>query len=265
MKNIIISILIAFLISLVIHFLSFVTVNRTIKNNKLQINTTNKIENIKKNKFTFIKYVKLKKVDKIKKKSKKKSIIKKTKPKKTKKVVKKKTIIKPIKKKPTIIDIPINKPKIDLRKLFTIQKVSQVSNTQKTNKKELEDERQEIQKVKQLDKLTQSYIKLYGKQYFLFSNEEKRYIKSNISHIGKITQKHLRYPNISIRTKQQGINIVEFLFHPNGDISDLKITDSSHYTALDQNTIDTIEIAYKDYPKPSIIVKIKIYVRYILN
>jgi len=60
------------------------------------------------------------------------------------------------------------------------------------------------------------------------------------------------------------MNVVEFYLHPNGDITDLKLADSSYYTALDTNSIDTIRIAYQDYPRPLEKVKIKIYIKYIL-
>ena len=58
------------------------------------------------------------------------------------------------------------------------------------------------------------------------------------------------------------MNIVEFYLHPNGDISDLKLTESSGYSSLDKNSIETIEFAYKDYPKPKEKTKVKIYVYY---
>ena len=79
-----------------------------------------------------------------------------------------------------------------------------------------------------------------------------------------ITQRYLVYPGLSIKTRQSGINVIEFVLHPNGDISDVRITDSSNYTALDKNTVETIQLAYKDYPKPTEPTQIKIYVRYIL-
>jgi len=82
--------------------------------------------------------------------------------------------------------------------------------------------------------------------------------------IGKITQRYLQYPEISAKTGQSGVNVVEFTLHPNGDISDLRISDSSYFTALDKNTIETIQIAYKDYPRPKEPTKIKIFVNYIL-
>lgn len=115
---------------------------------------------------------------------------------------------------------------------------------------------------KPIDELTQSYLDLYGKEFYDFSDETKEFLKDNLSDIGRITQKYLLYPSISIRTKQQGHNIVEFMLHPNGDITDLKLLQSSSYSALDNNSIHTIKVAYKDYPKPKESTKIRIYIYY---
>ncbi|RLA81464.1 MAG: siderophore-mediated iron transporter [Epsilonproteobacteria bacterium] len=273
MKNLILTIFLAFLISLVIHFLLYATVQNKIQNKKLQISTTNKIQEMKKKGFTSIKYVKLKKIEQIKPEKIKKTIKKivKKRPKKViKKIVKKQIKKSKIKKVPILKEIkaiqsPKIEPKIDFKSLFTISKTKEVIPLEKQKQQKQLEEQQEIKELKQLDKLTQSYIKLYGKKYFTFSKVQKRYLKDNLSLIGKVTQKYLRYPSISIRTRQSGINVIEFFLHPNGDITDVKITDSSYYTALDQNTIDTIQISYQDYPKPTQTVKIKIYVKYVLN
>lgn len=119
-----------------------------------------------------------------------------------------------------------------------------------------------VPQKRQVDELTQSYIDLYGDEFITFSDETKEFLKENLSDIGRITQKYLMYPSISIRTKQQGMNVVEFFLHPNGDITNLKLIKSSTYTALDSNSIHTIKVAYKDYPKPKEVTKIRIFVYY---
>ena len=116
-----------------------------------------------------------------------------------------------------------------------------------------------------IDEKTKSYIKLYGKEFETFDNDTKKYLIDNLSEIGNVTKKYLTYPQISIRTNQQGLSAVEFILMPNGDIKELRLLQSSFYTALDQSTIRTVEIAYKDYPKPSKPTKIRIYVNYILR
>lgn len=113
-----------------------------------------------------------------------------------------------------------------------------------------------------IDELTQSYIKLYGEEYNSFTKVQKVYLQKNLKTIGSITQKYLRYPAVAIRTRQSGTNVIEFTLYPNGDITQPMITSSSGYEALDDNTIKTIEIAYKDYPRPSEPTKIRIYVTY---
>ena len=117
----------------------------------------------------------------------------------------------------------------------------------------------------QIDSTTRSYVKLYGEEFNNFDDNTKEYLIVNLSKIADATKRYLRYPSISIRTMQQGRAAVEFMLYPNGDISDLKMLSSSTYSALDQNTIRTIQIAYKDYPKPSKPTKIKIFVNYILH
>lgn len=113
-----------------------------------------------------------------------------------------------------------------------------------------------------LDDITKSYIKLYGEEYNSFTKVQKVYLQKNLKNIGRITQKYLRYPTIAAKTNQQGMNIVQFFLHPNGDISELKMINSSGYSSLDKNSIETIEFAYKDYPRPKTKTKVKIYVYY---
>lgn len=107
--------------------------------------------------------------------------------------------------------------------------------------------------------------KLYKDEFATFTKEQQKFIKNNLSKIGLITQKYLYlrgYPYIAIKTRQEGVNIVQFYLHPNGDISDLTLIKSSGYEALDKNSIETIKAAYKDYPLPQQKTKIKIYVHY---
>ncbi|MEA3554048.1 MAG: TonB family protein [Campylobacterota bacterium] len=242
-----------------------------IENDSLKFNTTTKTKDTKRHGYTNIKYVKLINKDKkIVQKIKKKKLIQKETIKeksiKKKKIVKKRETVKKVIVKKEIKKIQKSKVKkqIDLKRFFTIDK----SNIIKSEENNLYEKKRSIEKelkeISKLDQRTQSYLKLYGDEYFLLSKEEKRFLKTNLSRIGQITQRHLKYPAISIRTRQKGINMVEFMLHNNGDISNLMITDGSGYTALDQNTIRTIKIAYKDYPKPYQEIKIRIYVRYIM-
>lgn len=263
MKNFTITIIVAFIFSIVVHFIMYYTIDKNLHNNTLNINTTNKKSLTTKNGLVNIKYVKIK-AKPTTKKEKTKEI---PKPKKlqekaqTKKLFKKTPVKEALKKSIPIIKLPVvQKEPLDLKKFFTVQKQEKV---ERENEQKKAHERQaEIEEIQQLPALTQSYIKLYGEKYFEFSENQRRYLKQNLNKIGQITEKYLEYPNVSIRTKQQGVNVIEFFLHPNGDISDLKLIDSSHYTALDANTIYTIKIAYQDYPRPIEKVQIIINVKY---
>jgi TonB family protein len=106
---------------------------------------------------------------------------------------------------------------------------------------------------------------LYGEEFHSYSKTQQKFIKNNLGTIHRITQNTLSrngYPEIAVRTRQQGTNIVSFYLHPNGDISDLKLKRRLGYQALDQNTLDVIRIAYKDYPLPNKKTKIIFYVKY---
>ncbi|NWF67141.1 MAG: energy transducer TonB [Campylobacterales bacterium] len=106
------------------------------------------------------------------------------------------------------------------------------------------------------------YKELYEDEFDTFSKEQKEFIKTNLSSIGRITQRYLKYPEFAGKMGQDGVNVVEFYLYPNGDITDLKVLTSSGYRLLDKNSIETIEIAYKDYPRPQTKTKIRIYVHY---
>ena len=278
-------IILALFLSLSLHFLFFAS----IKKDEKQLQRASTSKDIKK---SSIQYVKLmpkknlinpikpqeKKVEKKtekklpkkeKKNIEKKPLLKKEKPKEYKVV--KKEEIKPQKKKEIVTKKPEKitpKPleKVEIKPTFTKEIPIKPQEKRETiTKRSLENfllnEPIPLDE-KMLDDITKSYLRLYGEEYNSFTKLQKVYLEKNLKNIGSITQKYLRYPSLAIRTKQEGMNIVEFFLHPNGDISDLKLTNSSGYTSLDKNSIQTIEIAYKDYPKPKEKTKVKIYVYY---
>jgi len=111
----------------------------------------------------------------------------------------------------------------------------------------------------------QTIHKLYGKEYDGFSPKQKEFIRMNLGLIHRITQRVLiqnGYPRVAIQTHQQGTNVVSFYLHPNGDISHLRLKRRIGYSALDNNTLEVIRIAYKDYPLPAKTTKIVFYVNY---
>jgi TonB family protein len=106
---------------------------------------------------------------------------------------------------------------------------------------------------------------LYGKEFYSFTKTQQKFIKDHLSEIHRITQNTLYlngYPDVAVRTHQQGVNVVSFYLHPNGSISQLRLIKPMGYEALDNNTIAVIQIAYKDYPRPKTKTKIVFYVNY---
>jgi len=248
--------LISFLLTISIFIILSISIDTVMDNKKIKLNINSKPLNKK-----YVNYIDLKYINNIKETH---NVLKKKI--KLKPTVKIKHKIKSIKKSVIKKEIIIKKEKqeINLKKFFTINKTKKVIKKQKSLYEKNKEIQKELESIKKLDKRTQSYIELYGDEYFKLSKMDKQFLKTNLNVIGQITQKYLKYPNISIRTKQKGVNVVEFILHKNGDISDLFISDSSQYTALDSNTIKTIKLAYKDYPRPYKQVKIKIYVQYIM-
>ncbi len=248
--------LFALIISLSVHFLAFY---------KIKVDEAKKSENTDKKttqKGSQIKFVKLKPKEKPKKITKKKETAKKPPqkkkqeiPKEFKKVEKVEPQKKVVKKKPKPIEkakkiIPLPKPQV------TPFNINDFLNAQ---------DEKEGKKEEQVDELTKSYIKLYGEEFTRFSDKTKKYLKNNILTIAQATQRYLEYPYLAAYGKQDGTNVIKFFLHPDGKISEVEIISSSGYNILDWNTIDTIEQAYKDYPRPEEKTKIIIYVNYILN
>jgi len=180
---------------------------------------------------------------KVKKIQKKKSIKKVSKHKKV--VSKKKNSIKKIDKNPNKDMVYISTP------LF---KNNRVSSTPKY-----------IQKKKAYP--NNKIKRLYGKEFLSYTQKQKKFIEQNLDEIHRITQNVLwqrGYPGgyMAAKTNQQGTNIVSFYLHPNGDISDLKLKKRIGYRLLDENSLETIKSAYKDYPYPSETTKIVFFVEY---
>lgn len=248
--------LFALSISLIVHFLVFYEVKLEVPKPPLQ-NTDEKSVP----KGSDVKFVKLQ-PKKIEQKPKKKveEVQKKQKivepPKEFKKVKEVKPVQKKVKTKPKPIPdkkpIPYAKPEV---KPFNLNDFLNAKD--KKDDKEKEDEK--------IDEITKSYIKLYGEEFSKFSDETKKYLRESLSTIGQITQRYLEYPYLAAYGGQSGTNVIEFFLHPDGTISDVKMKTSSGYNILDWNTKDTIEKAYKDYPRPKEKTKIIIYVNYILK
>ncbi len=225
-------IFIVILLSLVIHFLLYLS----FKDKNILENTQKYIKKETKDKISTIKYVKIQ-------------------PKKIKKPKPLKKVSQPKRKSPKKLKVVKKKS----------EKKPKIISSKKIIKKIVPKITKPIVKKEPIDKLTQSYLDLYGDKFKAYPKETKIYIIKNIKDIGSITKIFLEYPYMSIHANQSGVSVVEFILYPNGTISDLKVIKSSNYFLLDDNTMETIEAAYSDYPRPPKPTIIKIYVKYILN
>ena len=97
------------------------------------------------------------------------------------------------------------------------------------------------------------------------SKSQRKYIDRYLRQIIQISQRtlnYLGYPPEAIALRQQGVNLVEFWLHPNGDISRLRLKRRLHSEYLNKQTIEVIKTAYMYYPHPPVKTKIIIYVGY---
>jgi len=248
-------IILAFIISISLHFFLFKKYN----NDEFKKNNQIKQEVIKK---SDVKLIKLKKEE---------PIINNVMEEKVKPIIEKKVELPEIQKevvvKKEIQKKVENNKKIDFEKSKELQK--KVLNEQIVNKKEslqdktLEDFLSQKQPINK--EILNELQKLYGEEYDKFTKVQKAYLEKNLNNFQVITQRvltRLGYPPLAAKLRIGGANIVEFMFHPDGSITNLRVTNSSGYEVFDKYSLELIEIAYKDYPRPTTSTKLKFNVRY---
>ena len=238
-------IILAFIISISLHFFLF----NTYKNEGLK----EKKELIEKK--SDVKFVKLKPKELIQEKEIEPKI------KEIEKSIEKKTVQnKSIDKKTA--DVNIEKAKKFQENVLKEQIVNKENSIQEKTLENFLSQKEPINK-----EILNELEKLYGEEYDTFTKIQKAYLEKNLNNFQVITQRvlnRLGYPKLAAKLKIGGVNIVEFMFHPDGSITGLKITNSSGYAVLDDYSLELIEIAYKDYPRPATVTKLKFYVRYSL-
>ena len=246
-------IILAFIISISLHFFLF----NEYKNKEI---TEKKEIKEEKHVQTDVKFVKLKKEESVIPKPIEKKVENKIEPKIEKKLE--------LPKQKQAIQQKIEVPKkIDIEKSKDLQK--KILPEQIVEKKEnLQDKTLEnflAQKEPVNKEILNELQKLYGEEYDKFTKLQKAYLEKNLSNFQTITQRvlnRLGYPQLAAKLKIGGVNVVEFMFHPDGSITNLKILNSSGYNILDDYSIELIEIAYKDYPRPQTSTKLRFNVHY---
>lgn len=247
-------IILAFITSIIIHLLVF-------NEFKYEANSQKSAQNKPQENKTDVKLVKLKPIEQPKVGIPQPEI------KQVEKIIKEKKIeAKKVENKPIIKEIkPVEK--VDIEKAKKLQ--FNVLSDQIINKENSIQEKTLENFLSQKEPINKEVLnelqKLYGEEYENLTKVQKAYLEKNFNNFQVITQRvlnRLGYPRLAAKLKIGGVNVVEFTFYPDGSISNLKITNSSGYSVLDDYSLELIEIAYKDYPKPTTPTKLKFYVRY---
>ena len=95
---------------------------------------------------------------------------------------------------------------------------------------------------------------LYGDSFVKLSSKAKKYLNDNHLLMQAITQKVLnRIGRVYLdpRFYYYDYNFVEFMLYPDGSISDIKMLKDAEFKLLNKITQETVETAFKDYPRPS--------------
>lgn len=175
--------------------------------------------------------------------------------------IQKETIQKDVKKAvDTNKKIDIEKSKILQKQILSEQIVENKSSLQEKTLENFLSQKEPVNKD-----ILNELEKLYGKEYETFTKIQKAYIERNLENFQTITQKvltRLGYPPLAAKLKIGGVNIIEFIFHPDGSITNLKVIDTSGYNILDEYSLELIQIAYKNYPKPETSTKLRFHVQY---
>ena len=256
-------IILAFIISISLHFFLF----KMYKSEEYPKNNETEEKIIKKSDVKFVKIKKEEPIlnktveEKVEPKIEKKIENKIESSKPNKEFVKKEITTKEIQKKVDYIK------KVDVEKSKELQK--KVLNEQIVNEKESLQDKTLENFLSQKDPVSKEILnelqKLYGDEYDKFTKVQKAYLEKNLGNFQTITQRvlnRLGYPPLAAKLKIGGVNIIEFMFHPDGSITNLRVIDSSGYAVLDDYSIELIEIAYKDYPKPQTSTKLRFNVQY---
>lgn len=98
--------------------------------------------------------------------------------------------------------------------------------------------------------------------FFIAGCSNKTPVLNKHKGIGEITKTYLKYPPQSVKKREEGTSIVEFVLSSNGKISNVKIATSSGFELLDNQAIMTVYEASIDYPRPKKETKVKVHVTF---
>lgn len=262
-------ILLAFIISISLHLLAIYLLKD--KKTPQQSPSSPKSNTIKQSNIKFVRLKQQPVMQKIIPKPVSKKSIKKPPKKKGLKKLKKYTPVKKAikKSKRKVVKKPL--PKKEPKTLIKVETKKKPVSYEKLNPTKLQKDllekymSQPLLRMDQLDSMTRKSLELYKDEYENLTKVQKVFLQNNLRKFQIITQRvlnRLGYPRMAVKRKLSGTNVVEFMFHPDGSISKLNIINSSGYAVFDSYTLELIEIAYKDYPRPKESTKIRFNVEY---
>ncbi|MDO9055918.1 MAG: energy transducer TonB [Sulfuricurvum sp.] len=123
----------------------------------------------------------------------------------------------------------------------------------------------DLKRITEADResLPYSVLHHYGDEFFELSAGEQHYIIDNLQRIRKINEVvGTRLLRDRSDVDPMDNNVVEFILNPDGSISDLTLEKNRIGTALDELTLQTINLAHPKYPKPEqpTRVRIRVYI-----
>jgi TonB family protein len=123
----------------------------------------------------------------------------------------------------------------------------------------------ELKRMTEADRenLPHSVLHHYGNEFFELSAGEQHYIIDNLQKIRKINEVvGTRLLRDRSDVDPMDNNVVEFILNPDGSIKDLTLEKNRIGTALDELTLQTINLAHPKYPKPNqpTHIRIRVYI-----
>ncbi|MDD2266825.1 hypothetical protein [Sulfuricurvum sp.] len=113
--------------------------------------------------------------------------------------------------------------------------------------------------------LPKSILHHYGNDFFELSAPEQHYLLDNLQKIRRINDivgNRLLQSKSDEEIDTKENNIVEFYLHPDGSISDLTLSKEREGSLLDELTLETIELAHTQYPRPkqTTLIRIRVWI-----
>ncbi len=96
-------------------------------------------------------------------------------------------------------------------------------------------------------------------------NIEKEFLNAHLGEIRALILQNLKYPKMAQKLKMQGDVRIAFTLNSDGNVEDIKISESSGFEILDDDARGLIEKMAGRFPKPTKSVRISVPLSYVLH